>query len=132
MTLYWGHAWHPQTRKSLNDRPDIEDIDTRLMEANGIIDDYFSATFKRSADLIAQHRGFFDALTDIEQVIVLGHSLSDVDAAYFMALLEQRCVAEAAWLIACRSPAEWPDKQTLLTRLGLDSNKAFPVVWDNL
>lgn len=92
--LVLGHAWHPQTRESLNDRPDIEDIDTRLMEANDIIDDYFSATFKQSADLIAQHRGFFDALTDIEQVIVLGHSLSDVDAAYFMALLEQR---SAAW-----------------------------------
>lgn len=130
--LVLGHAWHPQTRKSLNDRPDIEEVDTRLMEANEIIDDYFSATFKRSADLIAQHRGFFDALTDIEQVIVLGHSLSDVDAAYFTALLGQRSVAEAAWLIACRSPDDWPEKQTLLTRLGLNSNKAFPVAWENL
>lgn len=128
--LVLGHAWHPQTRESLNDRPDIEDIDTRLMEANDIIDDYFSATFKQSADLIAQHRGFFDALTDIEQVIVLGHSLSDVDAAYFMALLEQRSVAEAAWLIACRSPDEWPEKQSLLTKLGVNPSKTLPVVWD--
>lgn len=128
--LVLGHAWHPQTRKSLNDRPDIEDIDTRLMEANDTIDDYFSATFKRSADLIAQHRGFFDALTDIEQVIVLGHSLSDVDAAYFMALLEQRSVAEAAWLIACRSLDEWPEKQSLLTNLGVNPSKTLPVVWD--
>ncbi|WP_060985205.1 bacteriophage abortive infection AbiH family protein [Delftia acidovorans] len=130
--LVLGHAWHPQTRKSLNDRSDIEEIDTRLIEANDIIDDYFSATFKRSADLIAQHRGFFDALTDIEQVIVLGHSLSDVDAAYFMALLEQRSVAQAAWLIACRSPADWPEKKLLLTYLGVDSNRAVPVAWDSL
>lgn len=130
--LVLGHAWHPQTRKSLNDRSDIEEIDTRLIEANDLIDDYFSATFKRSADLIAQHRGFFDALTDIEQVIVLGHSLSDVDAAYFMALLEQRSVAQAAWHIACRSPADWPEKKILLTQLGVDSNRAFPVAWDSL
>ncbi len=130
--LVLGHAWHPQTRNSLNDRSDIEDIDTRLMEANDTIDGYFSTTFKRSADLIAQHRGFFEALTDIRQVIVLGHSLSDVDAAYFMALLEQRSVAEAAWFIACRSPADWPEKQSLLTHLGVDSNRAFPVAWDNL
>ncbi|MCK9986148.1 MAG: hypothetical protein AzoDbin1_02620 [Azoarcus sp.] len=41
--LVLGHAWHPQTRTSLNDRPDIEEIDTRLMEANDIIDGYFSA-----------------------------------------------------------------------------------------
>lgn len=130
--LVLGHAWHPQTRKSLNDRPDVEEIDTRLMEANEIIDDYFSATFKHSADLIAQHRSFFDALTDIEQVIVLGHSLSDVDAAYFTALLGQRSVAEAAWFIACRSPDDWAAKQTLLTRLAVDSNKTFPVEWENL
>ena len=129
--LVLGHAWHPQTRKSLNDRLDIEDIDTRLMEANGIIDRYFSTTFKHSADLMAQHWSFFDAWTDIEQVIVLGHSLSDVDAAYFMALQEQRSVAEADWLIACRSPAEWPEKQSLLTNLGVNPSKTLPVAWDN-
>lgn len=129
--LVLGHAWHPQTRRSLNDRPDIEDIDTRLMEANDIIDDYFSATFKRSADLIMQHRGFFDALTGIEQVIVLGHSLSDVDAAYFTALLEQHSVAEATWFIACRSPDEWPEKQLLLTKLGVNPSKTLPVTWDS-
>lgn len=116
--LVLGHAWHPQSRKSLNDRPDIEEIDTRLMEANDIIDGYFSATFKRSTELICNHREFFDTLTEVEQVIVLGHSLSAVDAAYFTALVEQRSVAEAQWQIACRSSDEWPEKQVLLARLG--------------
>ncbi len=127
-----GHAWHPLSRKSLNDRPDIEEIDTRLMEANDIIDDYFSATFKRSTELIADHREFFDALTEIEQVIVLGHSLSAVDAAYFTALNEQRSVAEAQWQIACRSSEEWPEKQVLLARLGINLTTATPVLWDAL
>jgi hypothetical protein len=116
----------------LNDRPDIEEIDTRLMEANDIIDDYFSATFKRSTELIADHREFFDALTEIEQVIVLGHSLSAVDAAYFTALNEQRSVAEAQWQIACRSSEEWPEKQVLLARLGINLTTATPVLWDAL
>jgi hypothetical protein len=130
--LVLGHAWHPQSRKSLNDRPDIEEVDTRLMEANDIIDGYFSATFKRSAELIAEHREFFDALTEVEQVIVLGHSLSAVDAAYFTALLEQRSVAEAQWQAACRSPEEWPEKQVLLARLGINLTKATPILWDAL
>ncbi len=130
--LVLGHAWHPQRRKSLNDRPDIDEIDTRLMEANDIIDGYFSATFKRSAELIAEHRGFFDALTDIEQVIVLGHSLSAVDAAYFKALLEQRSVADAQWQVACRFPEEWPQKRVLLARLGIDPTKTTPILWDAL
>lgn len=130
--LVLGHAWHPQSRKSLNDRPDIEEIDTRLMEANDIIDDYFSATFKRSTELIGDHREFFDALTEVEQVIVLGHSLSAVDTAYFTALNEQRSVAEAQWQIACRSSDEWPEKQVLLARLGINPTKAAPILWDAL
>jgi hypothetical protein len=39
--LIFGHAWNPQERRSLNDRPDIAEIDTRLMEAHDIIDGYF-------------------------------------------------------------------------------------------
>ena len=102
------------------------------MEANAIIDGYFFAPFKRSADLIAQHRGFFGALANIEQVIVLGHSLSDVDAAYFVALLERRSVAKAIWLIACHSPSDWPEKQSLPTHLGVNANGAFPIAWESL
>ena len=130
--LVLGHAWHPQTRRSLNDRPDIEEIDPRLMEANDIIDDYFSVTFKPSTELITQHREFFDALTSVEQVIVLGHSLSRVDAAYFTALIEQRSVAEARWQVACRSREEWPEKRVLLAQLGIDPAVAAPVLWDAL
>lgn len=130
--LVLGHAWHPQTRKSLNDRPDIEEIDSRLAEANITIDDYFSATFKRSADLIKQNQRFFDVLTDIEFVTVLGHSLSEVDAAYFGALLEQRSVATATWQIACRSLNDWIGKQPLLLKLGIPAGNAVPVSWDAL
>jgi hypothetical protein len=57
--LVLGHAWNPLERKSLNDRSDIEDIDTRLMEAHGILDKYFSKTFKPSEQLIRAHSSFF-------------------------------------------------------------------------
>ncbi|MBB4133368.1 bacteriophage abortive infection AbiH family protein [Xanthomonas sp. 3075] len=130
--LVLGHAWHPQTRKSLNDRHDIEDVDTRLIEANDTIDEYFSSTFKRSAELIRKNQNFFDSLGNIDQVIVLGHSLSDVDAAYFTALLQQRKVAQAPWIIACRSLQEWPEKIALLSHLGINPARAFPIAWDLL
>ena len=130
--LVLGHAWNPLTRKSLNARYDISEIDKRLMQANNIIDGYFSATFKRYAELIAHHREFFDALTDIEHVIVLGHSLSDVDAAYFEALLARRNVADAQWQVACRSAEEWPDKHERLVQLGVDPARASLVLWDAL
>ena len=39
-----------------NYRSDIAEMDTRLVEANALIDDYFSATFKPSSRLIQEHR----------------------------------------------------------------------------
>ncbi|MCW2478041.1 bacteriophage abortive infection AbiH family protein [Candidatus Symbiopectobacterium sp. NZEC135] len=130
--LILGHAWNPSARRSLNDRHDISGIDTRLMEANDIIDNYFSLTFKHSAELITQHASFFKSLVAVEQVIVLGHSLSDVDAAYFQALLAQPGVAQAQWTIAVRDLNEWPDKQSLLAALDLPLNNAKPVLWQDL
>ena len=39
----------------------------RLVEVNGIIDDYFSATSKRSEELINRHRPFFERGQQFEQ-----------------------------------------------------------------
>ena len=130
--LILGHAWDPLSRSSLNDRPYSEEIDTRLMKAYDIIDRYFSATFKHSAQIITQHASFFESLSTVEKVTVLGHSLSNVDAAYFQALLAQSRVAQARWVIAVRDLSEWSEKKNLLTALGLPTDRAMPVLWQEL
>jgi hypothetical protein len=37
-----GHAWQRTPADSLNHRTDVEDADTRVVEGNRIVDDYFS------------------------------------------------------------------------------------------
>lgn len=130
--LVLGHAWHPQNRRSLNDRSDIADIDTRLVEAHDILDGYFSTTFKPSEALIAKNQPFFQGLASIKQVFVLGHSLSDIDASYFQALLGQPNVSAAQWHIACRSLDEWLEKQAQLIRWGLNPSSARSISWESL
>lgn len=130
--LILGHAWNPAQRRSLNDRPDIEDIDTRLMEAYGILDDYFSRTFKPSEQLIRKHQAFFDRLGAIETVHLLGHSLSDVDLAYIQALLSVPSVAASRWYVACRSEQERSTKLDRLVALGVDAQRASTILWTDL
>lgn len=130
-TLILGHAWNPAQRKSLNDRDDIEELDTRLMEAHSIIDGYFSQTFKPSEKLIQQHRGFFDQLYAVQTVYVLGHSLSDVDMAYIKALLKVPAVASAEWHVACRTEEERGDKRDRLVEIGVDPERAVAALWDD-
>ncbi|MGK3125892.1 bacteriophage abortive infection AbiH family protein [Candidatus Pantoea formicae] len=130
--LILGHAWEPESRASLNDRSDIADMDTRLMEANSIIDDYFCATFKPSQNLIASNQHFFEGLSEVKQVMILGHSLSVVDEAYFQALFLQKSVAAAQWSIACRSEEEWLEKSRKLDLMGIRPASVRQVSWDTL
>lgn len=130
--LILGHAWNPTTRRALNEYADPESEDTRLMEANDKIDTYFSATFKQCDQIIARHKTFFESLTDIGQVVVLGHGLADVDAAYFRALLSQPHISLARWTVACR-PSDDPTERTLrLAFLGVDPARVDCVPWDAL
>ncbi len=126
--LILGHAWNPAQHLPLNDRPGIEDIDIRLREAHGILDGYFSKTFKPSERLIREHQAFFDQLVAIETVHVLGHSLAEVDAPYIQALLKVPSVSAAYWYVACRSEQERPTKRDRLIALGVDTQRAVPVL----
>lgn len=127
--LILGHAWNPAQRRSLNARSDIEDIDTRLMETHDILDDYFSQTFKPSEQLIRENQPFFDQLGAINTVHVLGHSLSDVDLPYILALLKVPSVAAACWYVTCRSEQERTTKYDRLVTLGVDPKLVSTVLW---
>ncbi len=130
--LVLGHAWNPLKRKSLNDRPDIEEIDTRLMQAYDILDNYFSTTFKPSARLIQEHRPFFERLVGVEDVCVLGHSLSMVDEAYFKALLAIPGVSSARWQVACLDGNDSLAKRARLLEFGVQSNSIVTFSWSDL
>ncbi|WP_186251320.1 bacteriophage abortive infection AbiH family protein [Burkholderia gladioli] len=128
--LILGHAWHPESRRSLNDRPDIANIDVRLAEAHDIIDNYFLKTFKPSAQIIQAHGDFFALMRDIEKVFVLGHSLSDVDEPYFDAMLAVPGLRTARWTLACREDAE--EKSRRVHAFGIAPSSVRTVSWDAL
>lgn len=130
--LVLGHGWNPSTRKSLNDRSDIEDLDTRMLEANQILDRYFTATFKPSKELISQHKAFFDALKTVAHVTVLGHSLSDVDAEYFRALLAVPAISSAIWTVACRNNGDVAENTQRLAKLSVPATQIRAVPWTAL
>ena len=127
-----GHAWNLADRKSLNDRTNIENIDTRLMEANGIIDRFFSATFKPSKQLINENRSFFDSLDGVSDVVVLGHSISDTDAEYYRELLAVPSIHIATWTIACRPRDNCNDKVQRVVNLGVSKSKVKLTDWSSI
>jgi hypothetical protein len=101
--LVLGHAWNPGDRCSSNDRLDLEATDSRVTAGNELIDLYFRETFKPTERVIAAHRPFFEQLRGTEQIIVMGHSLEDVDGPYFQKIVRQINAGNVRWKISYHS-----------------------------
>lgn len=61
---------------------------------------YDESTTKKCGDIIKNHKDFFDGLSSIEEVFIIGHSLSEVDYPYFE---EVRSRCDAKWHIGYHS-----------------------------
>lgn len=81
-----GHGWKPGAKDSWEDRID-EDTDTRVAGGYRLIDEYFRATFKPTADIIQHNSDFFSGLCEVSEIYIFGHGLAKVDAPYFAEIL---------------------------------------------
>lgn len=93
-----GHGWERRTEEMMT--PAInENTDTRVAGGFQLIDRYFTDTFKPTMQIIAQNRTWFDRLADVSEVWVLGHSLADVDSAYFREIA-QSVASTTRWTVS--------------------------------
>ncbi|MBB1482003.1 bacteriophage abortive infection AbiH family protein [Pseudoalteromonas sp. SG41-2] len=82
------------------------------------INQYFSATFKGTEQIIKNNEDFFAKLGNIDEVYVLGHSLADVDLPYFQKLA-QSVKPDANWIATFYNPDDEEVHRETLTRLGI-------------
>lgn len=99
--LVLGHAWLPSTTETQYAQLDLERDDTRFIGGALIIDEYFKKTFKPTAKIIAENAARFASFHDVDDIRVLGHSLSDVDLPYLQAIASN-VGPNAAWRISFR------------------------------
>ena len=52
-----------------------------------LIEDYYARSAKKTADVIQKHRSMFESLSSVQQIVVIGHSLSSVDWPYFTEIM---------------------------------------------
>ncbi len=76
-----------------------EDTDVRVAGGFHLIDDLLAETFKPTTHILARNAPFFEGLSEVTEVYVLGHSLASVDALYFQAVLDQ-VNSETRWTVS--------------------------------
>lgn len=117
--LVLGHAWNPIEIPSLNDVPDPESMDTRVMEGNEIINSYFGHTFKDSKKIIEENADYFKSLSGLLNIYVLGHSLSHVDEAYFKEIVANVDLTKVRWVVTYYGDEEREKHRNTLTNLAI-------------
>lgn len=88
--------WHQE----MSDKFDYE-YELGVTEVNK----YLAASFKSSAEIINENKSYFASLQEIDTVVILGHSMSDVDMPYFDEI--SKCIKKNSfWFVSYYSDAE--------------------------
>lgn len=82
-----------------------------------LIGQYDEDLTKNSQEIIRNHRMFFETLTDVDQIVVIGHSLSAVDWDYFHEV--KSVVPEATWYFGIYGLTDLRNFQELVNKLDL-------------
>ena len=117
-----GHGWRRTPRDSRNHSIELSEADTREIEGNQIVDNYFSETFKPTDQIIEQQQSFFSSLKSIRKILVMGHSLSEVDSPYLKEIIRNIDSSSVNWQVSYHSdPCDAREK---LSALGVDPSLA--------
>lgn len=119
-----GHGWNPKEIPDLNDVPDPEGMDPRVIEGNSIINGYFGATFKPTDKIIERNRRFFDNLSSVSEIYILGHSLSEVDLLYIKTVVDN-ADSDSLWKVSHHKKGELQKHKTKMNQLGVENVEFF-------
>lgn len=82
---------------------------------------YYTKAFKNTQNIINQNVDFFNKLSNIENVYVLGHSISGVDIKYFEKIFET-IKKDAEWFVTYHCDFERQKHLDILTTLGIQQH----------
>ena len=117
-----GHSWNPdELTPDYLDYSD-ENMDARVIEGNQILKPYFESTFKPTESIIEENRTWFEQLRHTKSIYVWGHSLSEVDAAYFYEICRHIDTDTVSWYISHRNPDSIALQKAFMGRLGISQN----------
>lgn len=112
-----GHAFS-ETLRFNND----ENKDTRVLNGQELINQYFKKTFKPTKKIISENKTFFENLKHIKKVYILGHSIANVDIEYFKEI--SKSVSNSIkWLVSYRSEKSKNEIENSLKDIGISSSK---------
>ena len=104
--------------------------DVRVTEGYDIINSYFTDTYKPTNDIIKENKAFFAKMKGINNIIVLGHSLENVDIPYFEKIFKSIDNTRAKWTISYHSEKDIAKHRQALKNIGIKDEQINNVRMD--
>ena len=79
---------------------------------------------KNTYKIYTKHKDFFDKIKGIERIVILGHSMSDIDADYF-GYIRGASVEDAHWHISKYSPSDEVQISKCLNKRKIDNRNRW-------
>ena len=102
-------------------------INSALEVASRALIDYDEATTKDTRTIIKNHCSFFSDLTDIKNIVVIGHSLSVVDYPYFKEIID-RNNNTANWFISWYSSRDLENIRDFANDMNLSTSQISLII----
>lgn len=103
-----------------------EIVDRAQEVALRLITEYDQELSKSTSEIIENHQVFFDSLKDIKNIVVIGHSLSEVDYDYFKKVSESvESSEDVNWYFGCHGLGDLNHLDALVSLLGLRNVNIF-------
>ena len=94
--------------------------DVRVNQARDTIKDYFKQTYKDTSLIIDGNKDFFDTLAGIEEIYVIGHSLSTTDRDYFLEI-KKHVPDKSKWIFTYYTDQDIKNINDTIIELGINN-----------
>lgn len=85
---------------------------------------YDEETTKNCKDIIKSHQDFFEGLSDVNQIVVVGHSLSPVDWDYFKKIISvNKNKKNIEWFFSCHSISDIESIRVFADVMGINAEQ---------
>lgn len=123
-----GHSNKERLQKIRNRITEAEKVfDEKERSICRVIDDYYVKTFKDTSRYSVYLSVF--AEKDISEIIIIGHSLDEIDMPYF-SKIDSYTGKNRIWTVYCYDMDEAPDKRQSLIDIDIDPDRIITVSTD--
>lgn len=113
--LVFGHGETMVEEPELDENGDSNR--TMFTDAQGAAKYPFYAFQKPVVEMLKKHQVYFSSLSRVSEVVVMGHSINDVDLAYFMEVSQR--AKGSCWVVYCYKKSEAEHYVRQLGRCGV-------------